>query len=85
MIVDDVFVSIAYTKLALGDEYDIITCLGGSKAATMAVAEKPDLILMDYEMPDIDGMRKNTTQFTNESTPLKMIDFAAPFSSGVVM
>ena len=56
MIVDDVFVSIAYTKLALGDEYDIITCLGGSKAATMAVAEKPDLILMDYEMPDIDGV-----------------------------
>jgi CheY-like chemotaxis protein len=55
MIVDDVFVSIAYTKLALGDEYDIVTCLGGSKAAAMAVAEKPDLILMDYEMPDLNG------------------------------
>jgi len=56
MIVDDVFVSIAYTKLALGEDYDIITCLGGSKAVTMALTEKPDLILMDYEMPDLNGV-----------------------------
>lgn len=55
MIVDDIFVSIAYTKVALGTEYDVVTCLGGSKAAAMAKAEKPDLILMDYEMPDLDG------------------------------
>lgn len=55
MIVDDIFVSIAYTKLALGEDYNIITCLGGSKAAAMAKAENPDLILMDYEMPDLDG------------------------------
>lgn len=56
MIVDDVFVSIAYTKLALGEDYDIVTCLGGSKAAAIALAEKPDLILMDYEMPDLNGV-----------------------------
>lgn len=56
MIVDDVFVSIAYTKRALGDDYDIITCLGGSKATSMAITEQPDLILMDYEMPDLDGV-----------------------------
>lgn len=55
MIVDDIFVSIAYTKLSLGDDYDFISCLGGTKAAVMAAAEKPDLILMDYEMPDRDG------------------------------
>ena len=56
MIVDDVFVSIAYTKLALGDDYDIVTCLGGSKAVSMVKTEQPDLILMDYEMPDMDGV-----------------------------
>lgn len=56
MIVDDVFVSIAYTKLALGEDYDIVTCLGGAKAVSMAITEKPDLILMDYEMPDLDGV-----------------------------
>lgn len=55
MIVDDIFVSIAYTKLALGDEYDVISCLGGAKAAILAKTERPDLILMDYEMPDLDG------------------------------
>jgi len=56
LIVDDVFVSIAYTKLALGTDYDIVTCLSGSKAAMMVKVEKPDLILMDYEMPDMDGV-----------------------------
>jgi len=56
MIVDDVFVSIAYTKLALGKNYDIVSCLGGSNAVAMALAEKPDLILMDYEMPDLNGV-----------------------------
>ena len=49
-------VGIAYTKLALGTNYDIVTCLSGSKAAMMVKVEKPDLILMDYEMPDMDGV-----------------------------
>ena len=56
LIVDDVFVSIAYTKLALGPDYDVVTCLGGAQALKMVITEKPDLILMDYEMPDKDGV-----------------------------
>ncbi len=55
LIVDDVFVSIAHTKRALGPNYDVVTCSQGSKAAMMVSIEKPDLILMDYEMPDMDG------------------------------
>lgn len=56
LIVDDVFVSIAHTKLSLGQDYDIVTCLSGPQALQMVKKEKPDLILMDYEMPDMDGV-----------------------------
>lgn len=56
MIVDDVYMSIVYTKLALGEEYEVITCQGGSMAVSMAKMEHPDLILMDIDMPDMDGV-----------------------------
>ena len=56
LIVDDVFVSIAHTKRALGSDYQVITCLGGSKAVMTVKESTPDLILMDYEMPDMDGV-----------------------------
>ena len=39
-----------------GQNFDIVTCLGGSQALQMVKHEKPDLILMDYEMPDMDGV-----------------------------
>lgn len=56
LIVDDVFVSIAHTKRALVPEYDVITCQDGTKATRMVATEKPDLILMDYEMPNLNGI-----------------------------
>ena len=56
MIVDDVYMSIAHTKRALGETYDIIYCKDGMDALRMIRGEMPDLILMDYEMPDMDGV-----------------------------
>ena len=56
LIVDDVFVSIAHTKHALTADYEVISCLDATKAAATAAAEKPDLILMDYEMPNMSGV-----------------------------
>ena len=56
MIVDDVYMSIAHTKRALGETYDIVYCKDGADALRAIRGEMPDLILMDYEMPDMDGV-----------------------------
>lgn len=56
LIVDDVFVSIAYTKISLGLNYEVVTCMGGALAAKTVREERPDLILMDYDMPDLNGV-----------------------------
>lgn len=36
--------------------YEIIECLEGTKALEIAKTEKPDLILMDIQMPEISGL-----------------------------
>lgn len=56
MIVDDVYMSIAHTKRALGENYDIVYCKDGIDALRLVKSEVPDLILMDYEMPGMDGV-----------------------------
>ena len=35
--------------------YDILEAMDGSQGVTMALAEQPDLILMDIQLPVIDG------------------------------
>lgn len=36
--------------------YDVIECLEGIKALEIVKAEKPNLILMDIQMPEISGL-----------------------------
>lgn len=36
--------------------YEVIEALTGATGLSMAVSEKPDLILMDINLPDIDGL-----------------------------
>ena len=35
--------------------YEIVTALDGSEGLSMASSEKPDLILLDMDLPKIDG------------------------------
>ena len=35
--------------------YDVITAIDGRQGITIAQAELPDLILMDLNLPDVDG------------------------------
>jgi CheY-like chemotaxis protein len=42
-------------RLELLDEFEVLTAEDGEKGCEMAANERPELILMDLEMPGIDG------------------------------
>jgi two-component system cell cycle response regulator DivK len=42
-------------RLEMLDEFEVLVADDGEKGCAMAAAERPDLILMDLEMPGVDG------------------------------
>jgi len=42
-------------RLELTDEFEVLVAEDGEKGCEMAAAKRPDLILMDLEMPVVDG------------------------------
>jgi CheY-like chemotaxis protein len=42
-------------RLELLDEFEVLVAENGEKGVATALAERPDLILMDLEMPVVDG------------------------------
>src|SRR6516162_699816 len=42
-------------RLELLGTFEVVTAEDGEKGCEMAVAERPDVILMDLEMPGVDG------------------------------
>ena len=55
LIVDDDVINCMLAKHALINDYDVITVNSGSEALALLIKESPDLILMDIEMPEMDG------------------------------
>ena len=55
LIVDDNPNSIHLLADIFNQDYDILFATTGKKALEIASQEKPDLILLDVMMPDIDG------------------------------
>lgn len=55
LIVDDISINIEVLNEALEDEYEVLFATHGSDALELAVNERPDLILLDIMMPEIDG------------------------------
>src|SRR5262245_27867495 len=39
----------------LRDDFEVLTAEDGEKGCAMALSERPDIILMDLEMPVVDG------------------------------
>jgi two-component system, sensor histidine kinase and response regulator len=55
LAVDDDQIDIANIEKLLGDDYDLRTARTGEQALRTAADFRPDVILLDYKMPGIDG------------------------------
>ncbi len=55
LIVDDAPIGVQLMAAILRDEYEIIVATNGLQALTIAEEERPDLILLDVNMPLMDG------------------------------
>jgi chemosensory pili system protein ChpA (sensor histidine kinase/response regulator) len=56
LVVDDTETVLLFQRLSLGPEYDYDTAKNGLKALEVARLRKPDLILLDLKMPEMDGL-----------------------------
>ncbi|MCM1135483.1 MAG: response regulator [Clostridium sp.] len=56
LVVDDSGVIRQALKKLLEKDYEVVTADSGATAMKLMIPEKPDLVLMDYQMPDWDGL-----------------------------
>ncbi len=55
LVVDDTKTNIEVLEGILGNDYEVFVALNGRKALVLAEKVKPDLILLDVMMPEMDG------------------------------
>lgn len=55
LIVEDVDLNLELLVQLLEDEYELVTAGDGEQGVAVAIAERPDLILMDMSLPVVDG------------------------------
>lgn len=69
LLVDDSMTTLFMEQMLLeGGSFDFITALDGKEAVDKAVAETPDLILLDVVMPRMNGFEACRTLRSNEAT-----------------
>lgn len=55
MIVEDIRANVRFLEKHLSAEYECLTAFDGKEALPVIRAEQPDLVLLDIEMPEMDG------------------------------
>jgi CheY-like chemotaxis protein len=71
-------------RLELLDEFEVLVAEDGEKGCEVAATERPDLILMDLELPGIDGWEASRRLKRNPNTSdIPIIALSAHALSGV--
>lgn len=76
LLVDDTVTVTTLEKIILGPDYDYVEARNGDEAFDRARAERPDLILMDLNMPvknGIDGLRELKAEATTAHIPVVIV------------
>ena len=70
-------------RLELLDGFEVLTAENGERGYEAAVAERPDIILMDLEMPIVDGWEATRRLKSNpETRDIPVIAFSAHALAG---
>ena len=72
LIVDDDPVMLRLASMILSKHFQIVTALSGAEALNVFEAEKPDLVLSDLLMPEMDGyeLHRILQERNSESVPI---------------
>jgi CheY-like chemotaxis protein len=54
-------------RLELLGDFEVLTAEDGEKGCAMAISERPDIILMDLEMPVVDGWEATPSEFRSHA------------------
>jgi CheY-like chemotaxis protein len=76
LAVDDSETILMVEKTILGSTFDIVTAASGEESLGRARLEPPDLVLMDFEMPGINGAeacRRLRADPTMRGTPIILV------------
>lgn len=74
LIIEDDKVILRFLKLALEtNEYDVVSAMNGLSGISLYLSHKPDLVLLDLGLPDIDGMEVLSQIRESDDTPVIVI------------
>ena len=79
LVIDDSAVLLRSIKSILDKDYDVLVATSGEKGIQSAKKKQPDLIVLDYEMPEMDG--KQTLEEIRKDDEIK--DIPVMFLTGV--
>ncbi|MCL1814437.1 MAG: response regulator [Treponema sp.] len=71
LVVDDNLANLKNIQLQISDSYQVLLAKSGAQALQICIQRIPDLILLDVDMPDMDGFE--TLKRLKENTILKRI------------